>query len=494
MESLITVIKNYAFIHPDRLAIVDDKKEVTYEELNQRVNQWCGFLLEKGVTSNQSVMVFMHNKVEYLEVILALVKINAKVIPLNVYYKQSEIEYLIVQNQDAMMIADKEFSHLIEKASRNKSNIVLYVEDVGEKLCGTYPNSAIPEKEFNSPLIFFTSGTTGKPKGIVLYPDSFFLQVPTDYYQETTECHLITRGLFFRSHLTLAISVLQEGKTLVLMREKSNESIWLLAHKYSINHMVSGPSDLTSLVEWLQENGKVMPESLEVVMTTGSLISYTLKRELTLHLPNTSFIDFYGTSEVGGISSIDETEWMTKHGSVGIPSFFVNCRITDEKGEKVKTGEIGEICISSSYTMKEYLENEELNKNTFFQNFVRTGDYGYLDEDGYLFLSGRRQDEINHGGFSFYSTEVEDFLNRLSSVKDAIVLGKKNDAYGQIPIAYLVIDKQSNKYEVEEEIRKVCEDRLPAFKKPVFFHFLSEMPLTSAGKPNREKLLSLRDH
>lgn len=493
METLTTMLRKYASIHPDRLAVVDDKGGITYKVLNERVNQWCNFLIDKGVSSGISVMMYMDNQVEYLEVFLALVKINAKIIPLNIYYQQLELEYLLEQNPTAIMIADKTFYHTVEKSFKNKGNTLLYVEDIKEKQIEHYYKHFDPEEEFSTPLLFFTSGTTGRPKGIVVKPKAFILQVPADYYRENTDFYFITRSLFFRSHLTLAISILQEGKTLVLTTNKTPENMWLVTHKYSVHQMISGPSDLTSLADWLDENHKSMPETLEMVMTTGNPISYLLKKRLMKQMPHTSFIDFYGTSEVGGISSIDETEWINKHGSVGKPSFFVKCLIINEKGEEVANGEVGEICIASQYTMQEYLDNAVLNKKTFMDDFVRTGDYGSLDSEQYLFLSGRKQDEINHGGFSFYSSEVEDVLIRGSGVKEVIVLGKKNEAYGQRPIAYLVIDKQSTKGEVIAAVQQKCEKNLPSFKRPVFYHVLKEIPLTSAGKPNRVKLLTLTE-
>ncbi|QNF28372.1 class I adenylate-forming enzyme family protein [Metabacillus elymi] len=493
MDRLTTVLKNFARSHPNRPAVIDDKTELTYKELFERVNQWSRFLTEKGVDSGHSVMIFMNNQVGYLEVFLALETINAKIIPVNVHYQQSEIEYLMELNQNAYMITENSFTSLVKESFQGRRNSLIFIEDVYETDLNKYSKCEVPKEEFTSPLLFFTSGTTGKPKGIVVSPEAFTLQIPAEYYRDTTEYNLIIRPLFFRSHLTLAISIIQEGKTLVLTTSKSQEYIWILTHKYNIHQIISGPSDLTSLVDWLEESNEEMPGSLEVVMTTGNPTSYLLKKRLMEQMPDTSFIDFYGTSEVGGISSIDETEWLDKHGSVGIPSFFVDCRVVDENGEEVPKGEIGEISICSRYTMDEYLNNPALNKKTFYGNLVRTGDYGYLDDDGYLFLSGRKQDEINHGGFSFYSAEVEDFLIRYSGVKEVVVLGKKNDTFGQQPIAYVVIDKRLNKHKVMKEIKRMCEEQLPSFKRPVFWHFLSEIPLTSARKPDRFKLLSLTE-
>jgi long-chain acyl-CoA synthetase len=492
MERLTTVLKKYARSHPNRPAVIDDKTELTYKELFERVNQWSHFLTKKGVGSGHSVMIFMNNHVGYLEVFLALEMVNAKIIPVNVHYLQSEIEYLLEFNENAFMISEKSFACLVKESFQGRRNSLIFIEDVYEEL-DKYSKCEVPKEEFTSPLLFFTSGTTGKPKGIVVSPEAFTLQIPAEYYRDNTEYYLIIRPLFFRSHLTLAISIIQEGKTLVLTTSKSQEYIWMLTHKYKIHQMISGPSDLTSLVDWLEESHEEMPGSLEVVMTTGNPTSYLLKMRLMEQMPDTSFIDFYGTSEVGGISSIDETEWLDKHGSVGIPSFFVDCRVVDGNGEEVPKGEVGEICICSRYTMDEYLNNPVLNKKTFYGNMVRTGDYGYLDDDGYLFLSGRKQDEINHGGFSFYSAEVEDFLIRKSGVKEAVVLGKKDDTYGQQPIAYVVIDKRSNKQKVIKELKRMCEQHLPLFKRPVFWHILPEIPLTSARKPDRFKLLSLTE-
>ncbi|MEC3885145.1 class I adenylate-forming enzyme family protein [Halobacillus sp. HZG1] len=493
MDSLIERIGKYAFYYPERIAAIDEMKELTYKELNEKVNQWFRYFEVSGMNSKHPVMIYMNNTVSYIEVLLALIKINANIIPLNTQYKKEDIEFLWNKNPGAFFISDHSVCEDLENSAKINNVTLIAVEKSYRDVKNQTQKEPDSRLEFSSPLIFFTSGTTGIPKGILVQPDSFFLKIHPDYFRDHTEYILVTRPLFFRSHLTLAVSVLQEGKTLVLSESNSNEKTWLLCDKYSINQLISGPLGITSFLDWIEANNKKFPETLETIMTTGSPISYTLKERLMVKAPHSSFIDFYGTSEVGGISFIDESEWLEKHGSVGMPSFFVKCLILDETGKELPTGEVGEICIDSPHTMEGYLNDLE-NNQTFFGDYIRTGDYGYIDFRGYLYLKGREQDRINHGGFHFYSTEVEDYIIDVPNVKEVVVLGKKCSNYGQRPIAYVVFDASNETKETLINMIKQSIKALPSFKKPVYFHALPTIPLTAAGKPDREKLLSLEEN
>ena len=132
MDRLTTVLKNFARSHPNRPAVIDDKTELTYKELFERVNQWSHFLTEKGVGSGHSVMIFMNNQVGYLEVFLALETINARIIPINVHYLQSEIEYLLELNQNAYMISESSFASLVKESFQGRRNSLIFIEDVYE--------------------------------------------------------------------------------------------------------------------------------------------------------------------------------------------------------------------------------------------------------------------------------------------------------------------------------------------------------------------------
>ena len=151
--------------------------------------------------------------------------------------------------------------------------------------------------------------------------------------------------------------------------------------------------------------------SLKEVMTTGRALPDELKQKLELHFRLCDIIDFYGTSEVGAISSINKLEWKTKNKSSGKPEFFVDVIIIGENREILGRLEVGEIAVKSKYGMQEYRFEQSLTMDSFVGEYICTGDMGYIDEDGYLFIIGRKTEVINRGGFYFYPSKIHSIFS-----------------------------------------------------------------------------------
>jgi acyl-CoA synthetase (AMP-forming)/AMP-acid ligase II len=257
--------------------------------------------------------------------------------------------------------------------------------------------------------------------------------------------------------------------------------------------MTSGPTDLYELVKYMELTHKNVPASLKEVMTTGRALPEELKQKLMLYLPNCDIIDFYGTSEVGAISSISKSEWKMKNKSSGKPEFFVDVIIIDDNRETLEALEVGEICVKSQYTMQGYKFEESLTDQTFIGEYICTGDMGYIDEEGYLFILGRKKEVINRGGFYFYPSELEKNISSIKGVHQATVLPVPNIKWGQVPAAFIVLEESHqhlDEHVIREHIKTKLLVTLPSHKIPEYFVFLSELPINLGGKIDHSRLLS----
>jgi acyl-CoA synthetase (AMP-forming)/AMP-acid ligase II len=491
--TIIKSIKTFARFHPDRLALIDDDISLTYGELEVLSTNWAITFLQMGIQKNDRVMVCMKNSSRFLAVIVALEKLDATIMPMNYQLFQRDVMN-ICDKYDVKYVITELYFQSTFAGLEDKTHFV-------ENLTIGFTERNVPTAsrlfelyDEESEMIFFTSGSTGKPKGISLLKKALNPTVLPDFLKEKCSVHLLVRPMFFRSHLTLAYNTILQGDTLVVSRSDDPGIIYHLLTANLVKQMTSGPTDLYELANYMEAKSKEAPHSLKEVMTTGRALPDGLKERLAFLFPKCDIIDFYGTSEIGAISSISKSEWKMKNRSSGKPEFFVDVIIMDETNKQAAPLEHGEICVKSKYAMKEYKFEKEITAYSFIDGYIRTGDMGYLDEDGYLFIVGRKSEVINRGGFYFYPSELEHHMLKIKGVQEVAVLPVQDDKWGQVPAAFVVINESHQSFdelEIKEYIKTNLLLTLPAHKIPEYVTILKEMPINLGGKIDKPKLYGL---
>ncbi|CAN7539244.1 class I adenylate-forming enzyme family protein [Rossellomorea sp. LjRoot5] len=491
--TIIKSIKTFARFHPDRLALVDDDISLTYGELEILSTNWALTFLQMGIQKNDRVMVCMKNSSRFLAVIVALEKLDATIMPMNYQLFQKDVKDICGKYDVKYVITELYFQSTFTGLG-NKTHFVenLTIGFMDRNV--TTASHLFEHYDDESEMIFFTSGSTGKPKGISLLKKSLNPTVLPDFLKKKFSVHLLVRPMFFRSHLTLAYNTILQGDTLVVSRSDDPGTIYQLLTANLVKQMTSGPTDLYELVNYMESESKEAPHSLKEVMTTGRALPDGLKERMASHFPRCDIIDFYGTSEIGAISSISKSEWKMKNRSSGKPEFFVDVIIMDETKGKAAPLVPGEICVKSKYAMKEYKFEKDVTAYSFVDGYIRTGDVGYLDEDGYLFIVGRKNEVINRGGFYFYPSELENSMLEIKEVQEVAVLPVQDDKWGQVPAAFVVLKESHQPFdelEMKEYLKTKLLLTLPAHKIPEYVTFLKEMPFNLGGKIDKPKLYGL---
>ncbi|MEK3882971.1 class I adenylate-forming enzyme family protein [Paenibacillus sp. PL2-23] len=490
MYEVSNSIARWASRSPERPAVIDELAALSYAELHERANRWAGALHEAGFHSGAGIIVLLPNRVECIEVMVALFRADVVPFFLNTNvakHKAEDLLGLAAATEARLLITTRDVA---DEMAFSQAEAPFQIWTVDDLDLSRQAIGEIPPPRHGTDMVLFTSGSTGSPKGIILSKSAFDLGLqPNGEFVEPKQ-HLLVKPLASRGSISTACNILQEGNTVVLSRVATPDAWMKLMENHHISFVKLGPSELIGWLEHLERNGRGLPSSVRHIMSNGEPLTQALKARIGKLLPHIRVTDLYGTSEVGAITMIEQKEWALKDGSCGRPIFFVSLKIVGEQNEELPPGEIGEIWVKTRYRMKEYYQNAGATNETIQGDYVKTGDLGFLDKQGYLYLRGRKQDVIRRGEHRIFPAEVEDVLREANGVEAAVVIGRNSPEHGQEPVAYILMrDSKLLSTEGEAVLRNDilahCEERLASYQIPAEMWFVQEIPLNAAGKADR---------
>ncbi|MEF3307212.1 class I adenylate-forming enzyme family protein [Paenibacillus sp. GYB003] len=487
MKEVSKSVAYWAAKSPERPAVVDEYASVSYRKLHERANRWVGALREAGAAPGSGIMLLLSNRVEFVEVLLATVRADVVPFVLNSEYTAEDVIGLAAFSGAGLLVTTRTIARELGFGRKSPFRVAC-VEDID---VSEYSKRERPPTELGTDIVFFSSGTTGKPKGITVPKSVFDLKPTIPESNKKPKACLLCRPLFFRAHMTAMCGILQDGDTIVLAR-KADPVVWTkLIERHRVRLVSMGPGDMSKWFDCLERVGGKVPRSVKRILSTGAPIGRSLKARIKELIPGVRVTDLYGTSELGAIATIDSDEWAGKDGSCGRPSFFNTVKIAGDDGKPLKPFVIGEVWVKSPSRMKEYFGDPRLTGRTVAGDYVKTGDLGYMDEQGYLYLTGRKHGVINRSGFHIVPEEVERVLQEVPGVESVVVVGVEHPDRGQEPVAFVRLRERGRKETDTDKKRSLishCESRLARYKVPAAVWFVKEIPLNSAGKADRRQL------
>ncbi len=517
--------------YPEKEALVfwEPKKRYTYKEYRDKVNQMAKGLYAIGVRKGTHVGIWMTNRPEWCFTRLAIYKLGAIMVPIHTRYKIEELRYVLKQSDTEFLIMEDKFLGKIDAIGMLQKLIpnmdacepgrivseefpkLKSVICIGErKYPGTYSlegilalSSGIKDDDINNIErkpedtihIIYTSGTTGFPKGVVT-PSTCnvaYCTISAELYELDENSRYLNLMPFFGNiglwNHTLPLLV---GCCLVVAGSRFDPKETLeIIEKERITHAIFVPTMLIDILNH-PDFDKYDLSSLKRITCAGAVVPQTLikmaKEKLGLYLMN-----IYGLSEASGLSTWvpygDTPEHVEK--SVGLPMPHCELAILDPRtGEKLPPGTVGEICtrevFPGSQHMKGYYKQPELTKETIRDGWLHSGDLGYMDEDGYVYLTGRVKEMFTVGGFNVSPPEIENFLLKHPKVENVAVVGVPDKRLGEVGAAFIKLKK--NQEASEEEIIDFCKGRIADIKVPRYVFFVDEFPLNPQGKIQKFKL------
>lgn len=487
MTDVTLGISAHARSRPDALAIVADGERMTYAELDRRANQAGRAFAGRGVRAGDRVAVALRNRPDFLVAANGAARIGAEVIPLSWRYKRDEVAAIVADANAPLVIAEADAHETMDGLP------ALYLGGDYETALDAEAGD-LPEGGLDPAPVFFryyTSGTTGVPKaverphpalntylaGVVGYP--LLADLIT-----TNETHLVCGPLYHTAPCAFANYALLLGHTLVVVEHfDAAECLSLIQReKVSWTHMV--PINFVRILALGAGVSGYDVSSIKRVLHAAAPCPVEVKRRIMEIFPPDTVWEYYGMTE-GLATIISPREWLEKPGSVGRAGPNLVVSILDENGTELSAGEIGLIYVSPMGGVKfEYAGAPEKTAQAWRGDRYTVGDMGYLDADGYLFLTDRKQDMIISGGANIYPAEVEAVLYRHPAVGDCTVIGVPDDEWGESVLG--IVEPRAPVS--EDELITFCRANLAHFKCPRRIEFLEQLPRDPNGKVRKREL------
>jgi acyl-CoA synthetase (AMP-forming)/AMP-acid ligase II len=486
-------LRRNAYKLPVKIAAQDRFRQITYSELNARVNQLANGLLSVGVRKADSVAVMVGNRVEHLEVLFATGKIGALAIPLDIKWKALELGSVLAFFKPSVLILQQECVEELERAKSTQDlnflkRIVVSDVDYGGLLDGQSTAEPGVHVDEDDPFaVLLTSGTTGFPKGCLTTHRTFVFHCINNAIEKGLGVHdraLLASPIYFNAGRSFTLGIIYCGGTMFLHERFDAEEILRTIQREKITYMGAVP---TMCERMLQVPGveRYDTSSLRCLAITGgkvhSPVLQALRKQITPNIYRT-----YASTDSGQMA-ISKPEDMDKQPlAAGMPVWCVDLRIVDEKNNPVAVNEVGEIICQSPLATEGYYMNPEATNASFRDGWFYTGDLGYFDKEGYLFVVGRKKDMVKSGGISIYPLEIEGVLYQHLDVVEAAVIGVPDPQWGEALKAVVVLKDGS--HVSSEALMQFCKERLSSYKVPKSVTFVSDLPHTEVGKVNKVKV------
>jgi long-chain acyl-CoA synthetase len=491
------LIDYHADQRPQHLALIEDNKKITYKELKNRINSFAKKLLDEKLQPQDKIAICASSSIEYAVAFLGALKVGIAVAPLAPSSSGPALASMIVNSEAKILFFDNDTKNLIDSI---QSNLKIHQFNLSDPVLQEEYSKVVPQvKEiqikpdwaFN---LIYSSGTTGTPKGIV-QPHSMrwaHVQRGVDSGYGHQSVVMISTPLYSNTTLVSFFPGISLGGTLVLMKKFNANEFLVLAQKYKATHAMLVPVQYQRIMA-TPDFDKFDLSSFQNKFCTSAPFRANLKKDILDRWPG-GLTEYYGMTEGGGTVILKAHLFPHKLHTVGQPATTSDIRLINEDGIQVEAGEMGEVVGRSPAMMKEYYrESEKTKEAEWFSpeglRFIRTGDVGRFDEEGFLTLLDRKKDMIISGGFNVYPSDIETLINTHPEVYESAVVGVHSEDWGETPVAFVVL-KETAKV-TTEDLKAWLNQQLGKTQRVVALVKLDELPRSHIGKILKKDLKNM---
>ena len=495
---LAAFLAAHALATPGREAVVAvgnaGDVRLSFSQVDEQSTRLACGLASRGIAVGDRVAIALANRAEFVVAFMGVVKAGAIAITLNPKLSPPEVAYILGDATPKALVLEDETRVLLSKAGPLPS-LRLCVDAPAEGEASfadliRVSTMDLPEvpPEFDDCMISYTSGTTGKPKGAIITQANYIMLAAyingLQWNLTPADRILATTPLAHRSAFQRLLNMVCAGASLVVMPRFDAKEAARIIEKEGITLMGMVPTVGRMLLPEIE----AAPErfrTLRAAVVTGEAFPVEVKQRLLRVLPKLELHSFFAMTEVGAITNLGPFEQFDKGASVGRVNPGVELKLVDDKGERVPVGETGEILVRSGppgscLTMRGYYNNPQATAEAIDNGWVKTGDLGRFDAEGYLYIVDRKKDMVLSGGYNIYSKEVEAAIMGVPGVHDVAVVGVPDAVYGEAVAAF--VETHPGQSVAAEHIIEHCRETIASYKKPRYVRFVNALPRNSTGK------------
>jgi long-chain acyl-CoA synthetase len=492
------MIRQFAIEQPSHVALIHNDRKMTYAELDALMDRIAASLQRDGLKPGESIAICASSSIEYSALYVGALRAGVVVAPLAPSSTPDSLVTMIADAGAAFVFIDAGTANLFANTRSSIRGRFFALDDssAGDPFSkwlsapGTQPQAVEIARElpFN---IIYSSGTTGTPKGIVQSHYMRWMHVvraAINLY-DTNTITLIATPLYSNTTLVAFLPTLARGGTVVLMAKFDAAAYLALAQQHRVTHTMLVPVQYQRVMA-LPNFGDFDLSAFKMKLCTSAPFAAALKTDILKRWPG-GLVDVYGMTEGGGTFSLRAHETPDKLHTVGKPAPGHDIRLIDEEGKEVPPGEIGEVVGHSPAMMNGYQNQPEKTLEALWfdstgKRFIRTGDVGRFDSDGFLQLMDRKKDMIISGGFNIYPSDLEAVLFEHPAIADAAVVGVPSEKWGETPVAFIVL-KPDAKIEVDG-LTEWFNGKVGKTQRLAALKFVDQLPRSAIGKVLKREL------
>lgn len=455
-RTIVERVRRSAADHPQREAVVCGARRMNWREFDQRQNRVANSLIGKGVQPGDRVAILASTSAAYVEIFMGTLRAGACLVPLSTMASTEALEKMLVDSGSKILFLSDSMFGLAGAFADDLNAIVkgglIAIDferdgwsDYQETLEQASSTDPLVDVAFADPFnLIYSSGTTGIPKGIL--HDHWMRAVQMERVEENGYADrartLLSTPLYSNTTIVSLLPTLVGGGTVVLMPKFDARQYLQLVESERCTHTMLVPVQYKRIMD-IPEFDSFDLTSMRMKFSTSAPLRATLKRDVLDRFPG-GLIEYYGLTEGGGVAVLAAHEFPEKLDTVGQPANGVEMKFIDDDGREVAHGQMGEICGRSPTMMKGYFGRDDLTQESLWRDesgnvFFRSGDMGFIDEDGFVHLADRKKDMIISGGLNIYADDLERVLLSDEDVEDAAVIGVPSEDWGETPLGLVVL-------------------------------------------------------
>lgn len=501
---IVTVVRDLLLAttrHNSRTAVIADGREWSYAQLSETAMRLAGSLSALGITSGDPVAIALRNSAEYLVADLAISILGAAKVPINLMLADAEISYILRDSGARAVIVEQDCLAAVVEARAEQAAPIAIVRGAvtadaelswDEQISGPVLSELPAVDDDDRALIMYTGGTTGRPKGVVHSQRGIVSNLLSHLIETeiSAEDRLLVTSPLPHSSGFLAQTAMLRGATIYVEDKFDLEVVLDRIENDGASYLFMVPTMIYRLLDAIEQRESFDSSALCTILYGAAPI--TVERlEQGLRLLGPVFVQLFGQSEVPNFLTRlrRDDHAVDKHSqrlrSCGQRVLMAEVRTVRDDGSDCEIGEVGEVIGRAPYVMQGYLGLEPETQQALRDGWLHTGDLGYLDELGYLYLVDRKKDMIITGGLNVYSSEVEQVLASFDEVSEVAVVGIAHAEWGEAVVAFVV---PSSEQVTEQRVLGAARAELTSYKRPKEVVLVDSIPVTAVGKVDKKQL------